>query len=261
MRPVLPSGRPAFDFVLVSRYCALSHGIWLFQKLAMKKESHDMSDEDLRELERRWRASGTVDDEAAYLAERLRAGELSAEQVETLAELGYPAGMIVLGKDQEWLAQQRLSETLFDLGPQSLSRAILIILGRLCLEADLIQPPAIVARLIEAVRAWLASPTREHAALAGHEAHLCSAEAVQLDPFGQVVSYTPGILGRVYDLAGILGNNIEVGDDGVGVYAFLIQSRDEYPCLQDQPIRALLCEKLVPWFLGYSDPLNIQVVA
>jgi hypothetical protein len=31
-----------------------------------------MSDQDLRELERRWKETGTVEDEAAYLRERRR---------------------------------------------------------------------------------------------------------------------------------------------------------------------------------------------
>jgi hypothetical protein len=36
-----------------------------------------VSDDRLRELERRWKETGAVEDEAAYLKERVRAGELS----------------------------------------------------------------------------------------------------------------------------------------------------------------------------------------
>ncbi len=217
-----------------------------------------MSDEHLRELERRWRASGTVADESAFLAERMRTGQLAPEQVHTLAEMGYPAAMIVIGVTQEWPAQQRLTETLFDLGPQSFCRAILIVLGRLCLELDLTHPPAVVATLIESARAWLASPTAEHAARAGHEARLCSAQVVEFDEFGLAVAQAPGLLGRLYELAALLGDTIHVGDNGVDFYAFLVQYREEHACLRDEPIRALLREKLVPWLLGYSDPLNID---
>jgi hypothetical protein len=36
-----------------------------------------MSDERLRELERRWKETGSVEDEAKYLAERVRVGDLT----------------------------------------------------------------------------------------------------------------------------------------------------------------------------------------
>ena len=44
-----------------------------------------MSDQKLRDLERRWKETGSPDDEAAYLLERVRAGELSRERLELAA--------------------------------------------------------------------------------------------------------------------------------------------------------------------------------
>ena len=44
--------------------------------------------EPLRELERRWRETGAVEDEARYLAERLRTGRLSRERLALAASLG-----------------------------------------------------------------------------------------------------------------------------------------------------------------------------
>ncbi len=44
-----------------------------------------MSDERLRELERRWRETGSVEDEAAWLRERVRVGDLSQERLELAA--------------------------------------------------------------------------------------------------------------------------------------------------------------------------------
>ena len=41
-----------------------------------------MSDAKLRELERRWKESGAVEDEAAYLLERVRVGDLTRERLE-----------------------------------------------------------------------------------------------------------------------------------------------------------------------------------
>ena len=48
-----------------------------------------VSDEKLRELERRWRETGAVEDEAAFLLERVRAGELTQERLELAAYCGH----------------------------------------------------------------------------------------------------------------------------------------------------------------------------
>lgn len=48
-----------------------------------------MSDERLRELERRWRASRAPEDEVAWLAERVRVGELPQSRLEIAALCGY----------------------------------------------------------------------------------------------------------------------------------------------------------------------------
>lgn len=50
-----------------------------------------MSDAVLRDLERRWRQTRSVDDEAAYLLRRVRAGELCQQRLELAAYCGHPA--------------------------------------------------------------------------------------------------------------------------------------------------------------------------
>lgn len=56
-----------------------------------------MSDDALRELERRFRASGDPADEARWLAESVRAGRLARERVELAAFVGHPAAALALG--------------------------------------------------------------------------------------------------------------------------------------------------------------------
>lgn len=48
-----------------------------------------MSDQRLRELERRWRETGAVANEAAYLRERVRAGDLTPERLAVAACCGH----------------------------------------------------------------------------------------------------------------------------------------------------------------------------
>lgn len=55
-----------------------------------------MSDERLRELERRWRESGAVEDEAAYLRERVRVGDLTEARLGLAAFCGHEGARRVL---------------------------------------------------------------------------------------------------------------------------------------------------------------------
>jgi hypothetical protein len=48
-----------------------------------------MSDQKLRELERRWKETGSTEDEAAYLLERVRVGDLTRERLELAAYCGH----------------------------------------------------------------------------------------------------------------------------------------------------------------------------
>lgn len=72
-----------------------------------------MSDCRLRELERRWRETGSVEDEAAYLRERVRVGNLTEEKLELAAYCGHEGAMHATGAcrrvapiktDAEWQA-------------------------------------------------------------------------------------------------------------------------------------------------------------
>jgi hypothetical protein len=55
-----------------------------------------VSDARLREVERRWKTSGTVEDEAAYLVQCLRSGDLAAPLLGLAAWLEHPAALAAL---------------------------------------------------------------------------------------------------------------------------------------------------------------------
>ena len=67
-----------------------------------------MADEKVREAERRWRESGAILDEAAYMRERIRTGGLTREQVELAAHWGHEGAELCLGLSP---LAQRLHET------------------------------------------------------------------------------------------------------------------------------------------------------
>ncbi len=68
-----------------------------------------MSDEKLRELERRWKESGSVEDESAWLRERVRVGDLAPSKLQLVAELGDPAAQHALGHASVGLAGEEFN--------------------------------------------------------------------------------------------------------------------------------------------------------
>jgi hypothetical protein len=75
-----------------------------------------MSDEGLRALERRWKASGSPRDEAVYLVARIRRGELTESRVALAAALRHPGAL-------EAIATLRRPEGLPQDPPEGLSEA------------------------------------------------------------------------------------------------------------------------------------------
>lgn len=57
-----------------------------------------MADSDLRTLERRFRETGAVEDEAAWLRARVRAGTLDPDRLDLAAWLDHPGARAALGK-------------------------------------------------------------------------------------------------------------------------------------------------------------------
>lgn len=67
-----------------------------------------MSDDRLRELERRWQESESPEDEAAWLAERVRRGTLESRAIELAARLGhFAAAQLIEAQDQRDRGVQR----------------------------------------------------------------------------------------------------------------------------------------------------------
>ncbi|MEZ6184975.1 MAG: hypothetical protein R3F62_08205 [Planctomycetota bacterium] len=75
-----------------------------------------MTDATLSELERRWRASRSPEDEAAYLRERVRTGDLPLLRLEVAAWCGWATADLALGRAPD--AEPQLSTTAFaSVGP------------------------------------------------------------------------------------------------------------------------------------------------
>ena len=134
-----------------------------------------MSDARLRELERRWRESGSTEDEAAYLRERVRVGDLTQERLELAAYCGNAASIAALSKPvrrseevHAWI-RDRIGSSVSELSADTLG----LVLG---LESwgDTVLVRGLIAiseqamlrdsdkRLVEAARAWCECPCAQH---------------------------------------------------------------------------------------------------
>jgi hypothetical protein len=205
-------------------------------------------DSTLRELERRFAASGSVEDEAAWLRARLRVGELSEDQLRLAAYLGDPATLRV---------------TNFEL-PVNLDTLIARIHagefgedvpGRVCLAVgDYFQKvqsrnwggywdeaAALLRRYLLTGERTAELDTFFISRLDGPGRDLISAEAIEAS--GAVEA--PARLRGPTPLAGLIET---------ARFRFEAQA-------DDSTLIALIRTELVPWLLGYSDPVRDRVEA
>ncbi len=136
-----------------------------------------MTDEALRGLERRWRETGAVEDEAAFLAQRVRSGGLSRGALQVAAHLGHEAALAVVGhvaEPAELADPAQRAEGLVRWG-----QAVCVRFCIACAEAVLDEPralgqdpPEVALLAIRVANDWLACPCEQHALTAGTLAHL-----------------------------------------------------------------------------------------
>lgn len=144
-----------------------------------------MSDEELRALERTWRETGAVEDEARWLAARVRAGGLDRARLASLAFFGHEAARLAaelpapdawdLDDANEWAARLK------PLGAEALLRA-----GHAVAAASV---PEGAARppMLEAIEAWLACPCAKHAKAATKAVRAREDAPIEVDEEGNEV--------------------------------------------------------------------------
>ncbi len=126
-----------------------------------------MSDERLREVERRAREPGTPDDQAAWLVERLRMGRLTRRRLEAAAHCGHEGARLVLGTKPLPAPTREWARRLVEPGERELAVVALAAVARALfehcagLETDAEQRARIDlhAYLLDTLHAWRRTPT------------------------------------------------------------------------------------------------------
>jgi hypothetical protein len=139
-----------------------------------------VSDHRLRDLERRWQASGSHPDAVALLRERLRTGELSRDRVQLAAYAGDAAACDAVG---EGAGPSSLDDWVVGLGRWGGPGLVRAAIGAI---RPLVPPPpgqrrglSEVQRLdapLRAAEAWLRCPCEEHARRAELESRMVQFE-------------------------------------------------------------------------------------
>lgn len=115
-----------------------------------------MADARVRALERRWRESGSADDEAAYLRERVLLGALPAERVAVAAALGHPAALLASAGERVARRERpaEVAALIASAGTTACAHAA-IALAEVTLEAQPAPVPADAARAVRAAWAFV----------------------------------------------------------------------------------------------------------
>ena len=191
-----------------------------------------MGDADLRELERRFRETGSVEDEAAYLLERVRVGELDPARLRIASDLSVsgvgptstPTPSLDAGAEV-WIKYLRC-------WPREVAL-------RLCAaawtEMELTRDSPETRTALYALEEWLTCPCEKHAAVV-EEGRF----ALPLDPespflavkIAMLLVDTPWIVEGERPTSGTL-----------------------------EAVWARLRSELLTWVLGYSDPVRERVEA
>jgi len=230
-----------------------------------------VSDADLRDLERRFRETSSVEDEAAWLLERVRLGDLPNERLELAAFLGGVAALELTDRRGPRKPVRAWAETLLRWGREAGVRAVLqpthAFLANWEEESGLDCPPE-VERVLVAAENWTLNPgeaRRKRAARVSGKLSNRIHKAIRTGSFVTRSSHSLGLAQQaLVSCVDVLGagtaDQVEAHlrramrtlywgeSEGLGLFAKV-------------SVDALLRQELVPWALGYRDPVRERVEA
>ncbi|MCO5166489.1 MAG: hypothetical protein M9894_09005 [Planctomycetes bacterium] len=201
-----------------------------------------MADARLRTLERRWRESGAGCDHARFLVERLRAGEVEPEQVLLAAHLGDAGAREALGLEGDPAAPgQRAWTTALGAWRGPVPARAALAAARLVLPVfdRGLNPDPRPRRALRAGEAQVVCPCAAHAQRAAAAAE--QADALASDDAGTAVWAA-------------VQATCATGDEALPLLESAVVSAGRVAGVV--AVRAAVRDALVPWALGYEDPLT-----
>lgn len=118
-----------------------------------------MTDRRLRELERRWQETGNVQDEAAYLVERVRAGDLRRERLELAARWGHAGARQAVESGDPWPGARAVIDRTLPDGKRAFAPLCVHMARALLGEFEARFPPdEQLTTAVETAEAWVRCP-------------------------------------------------------------------------------------------------------
>jgi hypothetical protein len=213
-------------------------------------------DTNVRELELRWRKTGSTDDETAYLLGRLRCGELERSQLELAAHCGSQAASRAVGAAPAVLSFRDWADQLSD-QPRGLHVRVGVAAVRAAfttfVDATSFQSSelALVQSVVAACEAWVDCPCERHALA-----------AEKLAPPARV--HPPGKRGRIPAPEGWSEWLLDLVRGGAphGLTQPLVNlAKKGWNTLDQTALRHVIEAEVVPWALGHGDPVRERVEA
>lgn len=226
-----------------------------------------MSDEHLRDLERRWLETSALADHAAYFQERVRCGDLGAERLRLAAFLGSALGIAVSGKEpapppvetdvdlESWV------EALAAYGVPALGR---VAVAAADYSARQVSSSGMPLQAVLAAEEQLLCPCEGHAAEALR--HAAAAAEIPDAPMRM-----PADLASAAEHAARAAIAQEPSEAQAAAQAAVREARlalTRFPVLEGDPaeaaarsLRESIARELLPWALDEADPLRARVEA
>jgi hypothetical protein len=197
-----------------------------------------VSDDRLRKLERRWKETGAPDDGAAYLRERMRAGELSQDRVRWAAACGHEPALRAVDGPAPSADLAALQAELTGAHVQARFWVAVVRAGWTELGDD---------RVLAYVWNW----ERQLVGLRAYALSQLDYATPASDVLGNVEQYTRFALERLRSEDPFLPEPLR-GEPGQALKALCAHVAPE-------AIRAVLLRDWAPWLLGADDPVATRV--
>jgi hypothetical protein len=232
-----------------------------------------VGDRDLRALERRFRETGTVSDEAAWLRGRLRAGELTRQQLELAGWLSHPAAVA-------WIPGATIEDQLASHGTDHVTRTPLwttlrqfgdVVLARVNLGLARAELPGFKEAypdteeadwLVAELEQFVVCPCQRHLAQVHLRERRLPNSAVP-PPAAQLGSRFPALRHATYGVCGLL---LAPAAEEFPYHAKYVVTFSQVPlgsALERRGKRAVqtVLQELIPWALGYRDQVAERALA
>lgn len=214
-----------------------------------------MSDARLRELERRWRESGAVDDEATYLLERVRVGLLNPAALAEAARLGHDAAERA-GPTERATTLTNFLASQPPPSRQAAQRAC-VAAARVLTQSDRWDADQVFLDELSALEQWISCPCNAHRDALMEFAYPTVEGEERSDPDADPFGEPEGPLHPWQATYWLSVASLRTSDSAA-LHDLAVGAREMERHVVPERLLEGVRRDVVPWLLGEHDPLRSQ---